>query len=126
MAHNLCCDSYHVHNMTYLLNYCNYIRVKCVTCYFLGPLFTDWASGCYVHFGCIGSPEPSSARARNNSVVGSHSPPQEGKDTQGQKPTHYCTKKPATILPKTVIQLYTLTHATILRLLQQNIKDPIS
>jgi len=25
-------------------------------CYFLGPLFTDWASGCYVRCGCIGSP----------------------------------------------------------------------
>ena len=30
--------------------------------------------------------------------VGSHSPPQEGKATQGQKPAHYCTKKPATVL----------------------------
>jgi len=25
-------------------------------CYFLGPLFTDWAPGFYVRFGCIGSP----------------------------------------------------------------------
>ena len=25
-------------------------------CYFLGSLFTDWASGCYVRCGCIGSP----------------------------------------------------------------------
>jgi len=31
MARNLCCDSYHVHNMTYLLYYRNYIRVKYVT-----------------------------------------------------------------------------------------------
>jgi len=31
-----------------------------------------------------------------STVVGSHSPPQEGKATQGQKPAHYCTKKPAT------------------------------
>jgi len=31
MAHNLCCDSYHVHNMTYLLHYCTYIGVKYVT-----------------------------------------------------------------------------------------------
>jgi len=29
-------------------------------------------------------------------VVGSHSPPQEVKATQGQKPVHYCMKKPAT------------------------------
>ena len=28
----------------------------CDVCYFLGPLFTDWASGCYVRCGCIGSP----------------------------------------------------------------------
>ena len=27
-----------------------------LACYFLGPLFTDWASGCYVRCGCIGSP----------------------------------------------------------------------
>ena len=32
MAHNLYCDSYHVHNMTHLLYYYNYIRVKYVTC----------------------------------------------------------------------------------------------
>jgi len=32
MAHNFCCDSYHVHNMTNLLYYCNYIRVKYVPC----------------------------------------------------------------------------------------------
>ena len=27
-----------------------------LACYFLGPLFTDWAPGCYVRCGCIGSP----------------------------------------------------------------------
>ena len=32
MAHNLYCDSYHIHNMTYQLYYCNYIRVKNVKC----------------------------------------------------------------------------------------------
>ena len=32
MAYNVCCDSYHVYNMTYLLYYCNYIGVKYVTC----------------------------------------------------------------------------------------------
>jgi hypothetical protein len=32
MAHNVCCDSYRVHDMTYLLYYCNYVRVKYVTC----------------------------------------------------------------------------------------------
>ena len=32
MAHNVCCDSYHVYNMTYLFYYCNYIGVKYVTC----------------------------------------------------------------------------------------------
>jgi len=37
---------------------------------------------------------------KSSSVVGSHSSPQEGKDTQGQKPAHYCTKKPATISQK--------------------------
>ena len=57
MAHNVCCDSYCVYNMTYLLHYCTYIGVKYVTCAnFLGPLFTDWTSGCYVRCGCIGSP----------------------------------------------------------------------
>jgi len=30
MAHNVCCDSYRVHSMTYLLYY--YISVKYVTC----------------------------------------------------------------------------------------------
>ena len=30
MAHGVCCDSYHVHNMTYLLYY--YIRVKYGAC----------------------------------------------------------------------------------------------
>ena len=25
-----------------------------LACYFLGPLFTDWAPGCYVRCGCIG------------------------------------------------------------------------
>jgi len=32
MAHNVCCDSYRVYNVTYLLYYCNYIGVKYVTC----------------------------------------------------------------------------------------------
>ena len=27
-----------------------------LACYFLEPLFTDWAPGCYVRCGCIGSP----------------------------------------------------------------------
>ena len=27
-----------------------------IACYFLGPLFTDWAPGCYVRCACIGSP----------------------------------------------------------------------
>ena len=27
-----------------------------LACYFLGPLFTDWAPVCYVRSGCIGSP----------------------------------------------------------------------
>jgi len=27
-----------------------------LACYFLGPLFTDWAPGCFVRCGCIGSP----------------------------------------------------------------------
>ena len=40
--------------------------------------------------------------ARNNSVVGSNSPPQEGKATQGHKRAHYCAKKPATVSQKTV------------------------
>jgi len=31
MAHSVCCDLYHVHNI-YLLYYCNYIGVKYVTC----------------------------------------------------------------------------------------------
>ena len=26
-----------------------------LACYFLGPLFTDWASGCCVRCGCIAS-----------------------------------------------------------------------
>jgi len=29
---------------------------RVLACYFLGPLFTDWAPGCYVRCGCIGSP----------------------------------------------------------------------
>jgi len=33
-------------------------------------------------------------------VVGSHSPPQEGKATQGQKAAHYCMTKPATVSQK--------------------------
>jgi len=32
-----------------------------------------------------------------NMFVGCHSPAQEGKATQGQKPADYCTKKPATV-----------------------------
>jgi len=32
MAHNVCCDSYRVYNMTYLLHYCTYIGVEYVTC----------------------------------------------------------------------------------------------
>ena len=28
---------------------------RVLACYLLGPLFTDWASGCYVYCGCIGS-----------------------------------------------------------------------
>jgi len=28
MAYNLCCDSYRVHNVIYLLNYCNYIMFE--------------------------------------------------------------------------------------------------
>ena len=32
MAHNLCCDSYHLNNMTYLLYHCNYIGVTYVKC----------------------------------------------------------------------------------------------
>ena len=27
-----------------------------LACYFLRPLFTGWAAGCYVRCGCIGSP----------------------------------------------------------------------
>jgi len=34
--------------------------------------------------------------------MGSHSPPQEGKATQGQKPTHHCTKKSATVSKKLI------------------------
>ena len=48
-----------MYNMTYLLHYCTFTGVKYVTvlaCYFLGPLFTDWAPGCYARCGCIGSP----------------------------------------------------------------------
>ena len=41
-----------------------------------------------------------SQTARNNSVVGSHAPPQEVKATEGRKPVHYCTKKPATVSQK--------------------------
>jgi len=33
-------------------------------------------------------------------VVGSHSASQEVKATQGQKPFHYCAKKPATVSQK--------------------------
>jgi len=32
MAHNVCCDSYRVYNVTYLSYYCNYVGVKYVTC----------------------------------------------------------------------------------------------
>ena len=31
MVHNVCCDSYHVYNVTYLLHYCTYSGVKYVT-----------------------------------------------------------------------------------------------
>ena len=44
----------------YLLHYCTYIKGssmwRVLACYFLGLLFTDWAPGCYVHCGWIGSP----------------------------------------------------------------------
>jgi len=44
----------------YLLHYCAYIggssMWRVLACYFLGPLFTDWAPGCYVRCGCIGCP----------------------------------------------------------------------
>ena len=30
---------------------------RVLACYFLGPSFTDWATDCYVPYGCIGSPE---------------------------------------------------------------------
>jgi len=43
-----------------------------------------------------------SQTAKNNSVVGSHLPPQKEKPTQGQKPAHHCMKKPATVSQKTV------------------------
>ena len=59
MAHNVCCDSYHVYNVTYLLQNCTHIGVKYVTCVsvlFPETVFTDWAPGCYVRCGCIGSP----------------------------------------------------------------------
>ena len=40
MAHNVCCDSYHVYNVTYLSYYCTYIRGssmwRVLACYFLG------------------------------------------------------------------------------------------
>ena len=26
-----------------------------LACYFVGPMFTDWAPGCHVRCGCIGS-----------------------------------------------------------------------
>jgi len=32
MAHNVCCDSYHAHNVTYLLHYCTCTGVTYVTC----------------------------------------------------------------------------------------------
>jgi hypothetical protein len=32
IAHNVCCVSYRVHNMIYLLYYCNYVGVNYVTC----------------------------------------------------------------------------------------------
>ena len=32
MAHNVCCDSYRVYDVTYLLHNCAYIGVKYVTC----------------------------------------------------------------------------------------------
>jgi hypothetical protein len=43
--------------------------------------------------------------------LGSHSPPQEGKATQGQKPAHYYTKKPATVLHKTVSNTTSYAYA---------------
>ena len=52
-----------------------------------------------------------SQTARNNSVEGSNSPPQEGKATQGQKPAHYCTKMPTTVSQKTVSNTTVYTYA---------------
>ena len=43
MAHNVCCDSYRVHNVSYI-----YYTIVIIlgslrdVCYFLWPLFTDW------------------------------------------------------------------------------------
>ena len=54
MAHNVCCNSYCVYNVTCIYHTTapilgvNYVNV--LACCFLGPLFTDWA------LGCIGSP----------------------------------------------------------------------
>jgi len=60
MAHNVCCDSYHVYKVTYI--YYTVVPIlggssmwRVLACYFLGPLFTDWAPG-YVRCGCVGSP----------------------------------------------------------------------
>jgi len=60
MAHNVCCNSYRVYNVTCIYHTTvpilgvNYVTG--LACCFLGPLFTDWASGYYVRCGCIGSP----------------------------------------------------------------------
>ena len=40
--------------LLYLYKGVKYVTV--LACCFLGLLFTDWAPGCYVHCGCIGSP----------------------------------------------------------------------
>jgi hypothetical protein len=50
MAHNVCCDSYHVHNVTYIYYTIVYLywgssTWRVLACCFLGPLFTDWAPG---------------------------------------------------------------------------------
>jgi len=29
---------------------------RVLSCCFVGPLFSEWAPGCYVRYGCIGSP----------------------------------------------------------------------
>ena len=57
MAHNVCCDSYHIYNVTYIYyTIVLYWGQVCDVRNFLGPLLTDWASGCYIRCGRIGSP----------------------------------------------------------------------